>query len=121
MQQQNVNVVCIELLPELVDLGRWIASGRSAVFGHQFVAVAPNALERDGEHLRHAMIAFRRFEKADASIVSVTDLPGELLLPELTLHPSAVSAGAEREARDFDIRFAQRDPIRSGPFTAAGL
>src|SRR5207248_11422188 len=73
------------------------------------------------EHLRHAMIAFRRFEKADASIVSVTDLPGELLLPELTLHPSAVSAGAEREARDFDIRFAQRDPIRSGPFTAAGL
>src|ERR1700736_6805135 len=107
MQQENVNVVGIQLLPELVDLGGWIARGRRAVLSHQLVAVARNALERDGEHLRHAVIALGRFEKADAPIVGVTDLSSELLLPKLTLNAAPVSAGPECEPRHFDIRFTE--------------
>ena len=55
---------------------------------------------------------FGGLEETDAVIVGVAHEAGEVLLSEFALHAAAERAGAEREARHFDARFAERDPIR---------
>ena len=98
-------------LAKLIDLGSGIAGGGRAVLRHELVAVARDALERDGQHLRHAVIAFGGLEEADAAVVGVADEPGELRLPELTLHAAAEGAGSKSESRDFHVRLAERHPV----------
>src|SRR5438309_1792050 len=103
MQQKDVDVFRAQLLSKLVDLRSGIARSGRAVLCHQLVGVAWDGLQRDREHLRHAVIAFGRLEKADATIVRVPHEPCELLLPKLTLDPAAVSAGSEGESRHLDF------------------
>ena len=112
MQQENVDVLRAQLPAKLINLGSGIAGSGRAVFRHELVAVARDALERDGEHLWHAVITFGGLEEANAAVIRVTDKPGELRLPKLTLHAAGEGAGSKSESRDFHVRLAERHPVR---------
>ena len=90
MQQQNVDIFGPSCWRNRSIFGARLAGGRRAVFGHQPVAVARQAFERDGQHLRHAVIALGGFEETNAAVVGVADQAGELFLPEFALRAPLV-------------------------------
>ena len=70
-----------------------------------------NAFEGDAEHAVHVVIGVGGFKEADAVVVGVADEAVEAFLAEVALDGSIVGAGAEGEARDFDVRLAEGDEV----------
>jgi len=118
VEQHDVEVVGVGLAAEVVEALLGIAVGVGSDLGHEAVGVAGDAAQGDAEHAMHFGVGFGGFEEADAAVVGVTDQGVELVLAEVALDCSVVGSGAEGEARDFDVRLAQGDPV--GGFGAVG-
>src|SRR5471032_2822502 len=63
----------------------------------------------------HLAVSLGGLEEANAPVVRVAHLPGELVLPQLALRSPAHRPGAERQARHLDARLSERHPVRSCP------
>ena len=114
VQQHDVEIVRVGQLAQLVDFGLWIDTVVRSDFGHQPVAVARDALQRNAQHPVHVAIRFGCLKEADAAIVGISHQAVELILAQVALHFTAHTAGPERQARHLDVRLAKRHPISGG-------
>ena len=112
MHQHHVEVFGVRQLAQLVDLFLRIPIRTRRHFRHQPVRIARDALQRDGQHLRHTVIALGSLEEADAAVVGVTHQLGELFLAKLALRLPAHGSGAECQPRHLNAGLPKRHPIR---------
>ena len=120
MDEDHVNVLGLQESALIVESGDAVFTFAQTELGHQPIRVARNALQSDAEHLRHALIGLRGFEKADAAIVRMAHQPGELFLPEFSLDAAAMSAGPECEPGDLNARVPEFHPVGCGSFGCEG-
>lgn len=115
VHQHHVEVIGIRQLAQFVDLFSRIYPFAGRHFRHQPVAIAWNALQGYAEHLMHFAVGFGGLKKADAPVVRVAHEPGELFLPQISLHLPAERSSAKRQPRHLDVGFSERHPIGSCP------
>jgi hypothetical protein len=112
VEEHDVEVVGLEGFEHGVE-----ALGGVAVVGgdlvHDDVALTRVGLEGFAEH-GGGHVGFGGFIEADAALIGVSDETVEFLLAERGLHVAVVGAGAEGEARGFDVGAAEGDFIECG-------
>src|SRR5690348_1105499 len=108
MEKADVEVVRVSPLAQFVDLLHGVGALASGDLGHQLIAVARNALERDAKHGVHVVVRLRGLKKANAPVVSVADQLCKVRLSQFALHLPAEGTGAKSKARDFYAGIAER-------------